>query len=325
MKQLVGKYKTNFFKNKFQFQGNFDFFRFSTLIIPEINNGKLNRNYFNLLTAANELKSQNKVFLYSDKVSDELINSLEGSVENVFYSEDDSLKNPTAETLSKLIFNLQAKEKFTSIIAPSNMFGRNLIPRLAGLMNLEPLSDISKILSNNQFKRFIYAGNALSTIENTQNMNLMTIRLTSFEQTTPSSAKQVTKTKLEVSKTNSSKFIENIESKSDKPDLATAKVVISGGRALKSKENFKLLDDLATCFKGAAIGASRAAVDAGYVNNDLQVGQTGKTVAPNLYIAIGISGAIQHVAGIKDSKYIVAINSDPESPIFSVSFINLDG
>lgn len=325
MKQLVGKYKTNFFKNKFQAQGNFDIFRFSTLIIPEINNGKLNRNYFNLLTAANELKSQNKVFLYSDKVSDELINSLEGSVENVFYSEDDSLKNPTAETLSKLIFNLQSKEKFTSIIAPSNMFGRNLIPRLAGLMNMEPLSDISKILGNNQFKRFIYAGNALSTIENAQNMNLMTIRLTSFEQTTPSGAKQVTKTKLEVSKTNSSKFIENIESKSDKPDLATAKVVISGGRALKSKENFKLLDDLATCFKGAAIGASRAAVDAGYVNNDLQVGQTGKTVAPNLYIAIGISGAIQHVAGIKDSKYIVAINSDPESPIFSVSFINLDG
>lgn len=314
------------FNNKFRSSQKEFHFNFSTLIIPEINNGKLNRNYFNLLTAANELKSQNKVFLYGDKVTDDLINSLEDSVDTVFYSEDETLKNPTSEALSKLILNLHSKEKFTSIIAPSNMFGRNIIPRVAGLMNIEPLSDICKILDNKQFKRYIYAGNALSTIENTQNINLMTIRLTSFEQTLSSVKKQVTKSKVEFTKSNSSTFVENIETISDKPDLSTAKVVISGGRALKSKENFKLLDDLASCFKGAAIGASRAAVDAGYVNNDLQVGQTGKTVAPNLYIAIGISGAIQHVAGIKDSKYIVAINSDPESPIFSVrNFLFVDG
>lgn len=319
---MISKYfNYNFRCNQKKFH-----FNFSTLIIPEINNGKLNRNYFNLLTAANELKSQNKVFLYADKVTDNLVNSLEDTVDTVYYSEDETLKNPTSEVLSKLILNLYSKEKFTSIIAPSNMFGRNLIPRVAGLMNIEPLSDVCKILENKQFKRYIYAGNALSTIENTQSINLMTIRLTSFEQTLSSVKKQVTKSKVEFIKTNTSTFVENIETVSDKPDLSTAKVVISGGRALKSKENFKLLDDLASCFKGAAIGASRAAVDAGYVNNDLQVGQTGKTVAPNLYIAIGISGAIQHVAGIKDSKYIVAINSDPESPIFSVrNFSFLDG
>ena len=311
---MISKNFNNYFRSN---QKKFHF-NFSTLIIPEINNGKLNRNYFNLLTAANELKSQNKVFLYADKVTDNLVNSLEDTVDTVYYSEDETLKNPTSEVLSKLILNLYSKEKFTSIIAPSNMFGRNLIPRVAGLMNIEPLSDVCKILENKQFKRYIYAGNALSTIENTQSINLMTIRLTSFEQTLSSAKKQVTKSKVEFIKTNTSTFVENIETVSDKPDLSTAKVVISGGRALKSKENFKLLDDLASCFKGAAIGASRAAVDAGYVNNDLQVGQTGKTVAPNLYIAIGISGAIQHVAGIKDSKYIVAINSDPESPIFSV-------
>ena len=173
------------------------------------------------------------------------------------------------------------------------------------------------------FQRYFYAGNALSRVESSQKPNIMTIRLTSFDKVNESknSAEILNVTneiQVDFSTLRQSKFVENIESKSEKVDLGAAKVVISGGRALKSKENFAILDELSALFDGCAIGASRAAVDAGYVPNDLQVGQTGKTVAPDLYFAIGISGAIQHVAGMKDSKVIVAINSDGDSPIFNV-------
>ena len=173
------------------------------------------------------------------------------------------------------------------------------------------------------FQRYFYAGNALSRVESSQKPNIMTIRLTSFDKVNESknSAEILNVTneiQVDFSTLRQSKFVENIESKSEKVDLGAAKVVISGGRAVKSKENFAILDELSALFDGCAIGASRAAVDAGYVPNDLQVGQTGKTVAPDLYFAIGISGAIQHVAGMKDSKVIVAINSDGDSPIFNV-------
>lgn len=180
-----------------------------------------------------------------------------------------------------------------------------------------------KIESKDTFLRYFYAGNALSKVKSTQKPNILTIRLTAFEKTPEEQNKAevidlTNEINIDFSKIRTSKFIESLSAKSDKVELASAKVVISGGRALKNKENFKLLDDLASCFDHAAIGASRAAVDAGYVANELQIGQTGKVVAPELYIAIGISGAIQHIAGIKDSKVIVAINNDADSAIFNV-------
>ncbi len=224
---------------------------------------------------------------------------------------------------------IQKKYNYDNILAPSNNFGKNFLPRVGGLLDVQPISDISKIESNKIFHRYFYAGNAVSRVESTQKPNIMTIRLTTFDkqesENNNANIKDISSDiEVDFNSTRKSKFVENIESKSEKAELGSARVVISGGRALKSKENFKILEDLSTCFDNCAIGASRAAVDAGYCSNDLQVGQTGKTVAPDLYIAIGISGAIQHVAGMKDSKNIVAINSDPDSPIFNVNFLYID-
>jgi len=298
---------------------------FSTLIVPDINSqtGKIASSFNILQTAANDLKSPKKVLLFGDKVDEEKLKAASlDNVEEIFVAEHSKLKNPTSEALSLLVSNLQKANNFKNIITPSNNFGKNFLPRVGGILNLEPITEVSKILSENKFQRFIYAGNALSTIESSQENNLISIRLTSFESVVNASPCTPKVTKVDCNDLDgiiSSEFVEDIVSKSDKPELGSAKVVISGGRALKSAENFKLLDDLAECFKGAAIGASRAAVDAGFCANDLQVGQTGKTVAPDLYIAIGISGAIQHIAGMKDSKVIVAINTDAEAPIFNVS------
>lgn len=301
---------------------------FSTLIIPDIQNGsKLHlSNYRTLLKAAEQLSTPTKVLLYGNKVNDETIKEASSQVDEIFVVEDDKLLNPTSEYLSHIVGKLYEKEKFDNIIASSNNFGKNLIPRIGGLLNVEPISDVSKIISKNTFQRFLYAGNALSTIENTQKLNLISIRLTSFDKNELTHKEtKVTKFNQSFDNVRSSTFVKDIVASSDKPELGSASVVISGGRALKSAENFKLLEELATCFKGAAIGASRAAVDAGYCGNDLQIGQTGKTVAPDLYVAIGISGAIQHIAGMKDSKTIVAINTDPEAPIFSYATYGLVG
>lgn len=294
---------------------------FSTLIVPEIGvNGKLHVNYQTLLKAGSQLSSPLKVVLYGSKVEEEHIKAASQFVDEVLVVEKDNFDNPTSEEISDVIKHLHRSYNFSNIIASSNNFGKSIIPRVAGQLGLEPIAEVSKILGNNTFERNIYAGNAVATVKNSQSVNLMTIRLTSFDKqelNNPTSPKITKVSGINFSR--SAVHIENIVSKSDKPELGSAAVVISGGRALKSGDNFKLLDELATCFKGAAIGASRAAVDAGYCANDLQVGQTGKTVAPNLYIAIGISGAIQHIAGMKDSKVIVAINTDPEAPIFNVS------
>lgn len=311
------------FNKNFSFQ-NKHFF--STLIVPDINNetGKVNSSYSILLKAAEDLKSKNSVLLYGDKVSEDLIKSVSYYVENVYVAEHSKLKNPTSEYLSTLVAQIQKENNFAHIITPSSNFGRNFLPRVGGLLNIEPIADVNKIISSTSFQRYIYAGNALSTVESSQKSNLISIRLTSFEGKELKDASSPKVNKVDTSSLDgikSAEFVENMITKSDKPELGSAKVVISGGRALKSGENFKMLDDLASCFKGAAIGASRAAVDAGFVGNDLQVGQTGKTVAPELYVAIGISGAIQHIAGMKDSKCIVAINTDADAPIFNVSFI----
>jgi len=220
-----------------------------------------------------------------------------------------------------VISHLHRQYNYESIIGPSNNYGKNILPRVGGLLDVQPISDVVKIESKTKFSRLFYAGNAICTIETSQKPNIMTIRLTSFDKTLEAENQaEVVKlvSQIDFSAIKSTSFKENIVSKTDKVELTSAKVVISGGRSLKSAENFKMLDELATCFDSAAIGASRAAVDAGYVPNDLQIGQTGKVVAPEIYFAIGISGAIQHVAGMKDSKVIVAVNSDGDCPIFQV-------
>ncbi len=257
-------------------------------------------------------------------MSEETINSSKRlkDIKKIIVFEDPALKNPSSEYISSVISHLQKQYNYESIIGPSNNYGKNILPRVGGLLDVQPISDVVKIESKTRFSRLFYAGNAVCTIETSQKPNIMTIRLTSFDKTleTENQAEVVKlDAKIDFSAIKSTSFKENIVSKTDKVELTSAKVVISGGRSLKSAENFKMLDELATCFDSAAIGASRAAVDAGYVPNDLQIGQTGKVVAPEIYFAIGISGAIQHVAGMKDSKVIVAINSDGDSPIFQVN------
>lgn len=314
--------------------------KFSTLIVPEIVGSKrLHSSVFNLITASNQLDKDVNILLYgSEKISDELINqakTLKG-VNKIYTFSNKNLNfdEPSAEHLSSLVSSIHKISPFSYILASSNNFGKNFLPRVGGMLDVQPLSEVAKIEEGNIFSRYFYAGNALCKLESPQKTNIMTIRLTSFDQTTEKNSNSnpevvdVTSNSdinNSLQSVRSSKFVENLVSKSDKTELTQAKVVIAGGRALKSKENFKLLEDLASCFSNSALGASRAAVDAGYVPNDWQVGQTGKTVAPEIYFAIGISGAIQHVAGMKDSKVIVSINSDPDSPIFNISTYGLVG
>jgi len=327
------------FQNKLNFKINQNF---STLIVPQILNKKLHPSVTHLISAASQLDKDVHVLLYSsDSIEEETIKSakeLKHVKKVLTYTNNKvNFEEPTAEHLSSLVTSIHNfYHKYDYIITPSNNFGKNFLPRVGGYLDIQPVSDVAKIDENtrNVFYRYFYAGNALTKLESNQKPNLLSIRLTSFEKsegknenTDVSVEKLDNRNEIEVAllSTNSAKFIENVSAKSDKVELTQAKVVVSGGRALKSAENFKYVEELANCFENSAIGASRAAVDAGYVPNDLQVGQTGKVVAPDLYFAIGISGAIQHVAGMKDSKVIVAINSDPDSPIFNIATYGLVG
>jgi electron transfer flavoprotein alpha subunit len=326
--------KSRFFVKSFK--------NFSTLIVPQIVNKKLHPSVTHLTTAASQLDKDVHVLLYSsDSLEEETIKSakeLKHVKKVLTYTNNKvNFEEPTAEYLSSLVTSIHNfVHKYDYIITPSNNFGKNFLPRIGGNLDIQPVSDVAKIDENtkNVFYRYFYAGNALTKLESNQKPNLLSIRLTSFEKSEGKNENtDVSVEKLDNRKeieeallnTNSAKFVENVSAKSDKVELTQAKVVVSGGRALKSAENFKYVEELANCFENSAIGASRAAVDAGYVPNDLQVGQTGKVVAPDLYFAIGISGAIQHVAGMKDSKVIVAINSDADSPIFNIATYGLVG
>lgn len=254
------------------------------------------------------------------------------SISQVLVADSDTFKNPLAEPWAKLVHLVQQRGGYSHIIAASNSFGKNVMPRAAALLDVSPVTDVTGISDSHTFIRPIYAGNALCTVRYTgASPCILTIRSTSF----PVSQKPVDSKsdKASISQVDLSTFDEDLDksryisqtSRDDEgPDLGNARIVVTGGRALKSAENFKLIENLAKKL-GAAVGATRAAVDAGFVANDLQVGQTGKIVAPELYMAFGVSGAIQHIAGMRDSKVIVAVNNDADAPIFQVADYGLVG
>jgi len=232
------------------------------------------------------------------------------------------LADGLAESLAAQVVALAGS--YSHILAPATAFGKNVTPRVAALLDVAQISDVTAIDSADTFQRPIYAGNAIATVHSADAIKVMTVRTTAFDAASATGGSAAVESVAAVADPGKSSFVGREVAKSERPELAGAKIVVSGGRGMGSAENFKVLDPLADKL-GAAMGASRAAVDAGYAPNDWQVGQTGKIVAPQLYVAVGISGAIQHLAGMKDSKVIVAINKDAEAPIFGVADYGLVG
>uniref|UniRef100_A0A8C4TE70 Electron transfer flavoprotein subunit alpha n=1 Tax=Erpetoichthys calabaricus TaxID=27687 RepID=A0A8C4TE70_ERPCA len=290
----------------------------STLVVAEHNNEKLTPITLNAITAAKRLGGE--VFCLVAGTNCSKVSQLckVQGVQKVLVAQHDAYKGFLPEELTPLLLASQKQFNFTHICAGASAFGKSILPRLAAKLDVAPVSDVTEIKSPDTFVRPIYAGNALCTVKCKSKVKVFTVRGTSFEASPTNGGSASIETVTTDSTVGLSEWLEQNLTKSDRPELTSAKVVVSGGRGLKSGENFKLLYDLADQLQ-AAVGASRAAVDAGFVPNDMQVGQTGKIVAPELYIAVGISGAIQHLAGMKDSKTIVAINKDPEAPIFQVA------
>lgn len=291
----------------------------STLVIAEHNNATLTPITQNSITAAKKIGNEVTVLVAGTKCSDvaSSVAQLDG-VKRVLVAENEAFNGFLPETLTPLILAAQKQFNFSHIIAGASAQGKSLLPRLAAKLDVSPISEVIAIKDKDTFVRTIYAGNAIMTLKSLDSVKVLTIRGTNFEATGSGGSGAVENAPAGDFKTDLCAFVGQELAKSDRPELTAAKCIVSGGRGLKSGDNFKILYDLADKL-GGAVGASRAAVDAGYVSNDLQIGQTGKIVAPDLYIAVGISGAIQHLAGMKDSKTIVAINKDPEAPIFQVA------
>ena len=295
----------------------------SVLVLAEHDNKELKPSTLSAITAASKIHENIEIIVIGSEC-DEVINKLKNVnlIKKIIVVDDPKYINPIAELISPIITSLA--DGYTHVMAPASTFGKNIMPRVAVLLDVAQVSDIIKVEAPDIFIRPIYAGNALATVQSTDEKKIITIRPTSFDvASTEGGTAEVEKLEYN-SEISSTEFINRQENKSNRPELGTARVVISGGRGMGSADNFTLLNDIADKLN-AAVGASRAAVDAGYISNDSQVGQTGKVVVPDLYIAVGISGAIQHLAGMKESKIIVAINKDEEAPIFNVADYGLQG
>ena len=294
----------------------------AVLLIAEHNNKELRPFTLNAATAASQIDSDVHAVIIGQNTAEATKQLSElPVVKKVLSVEAAHYENFTAENFTPVIVKLA--ENYSHVVCSANTFGKNLMPRIAAHLDTSQVSDIIKVISPDTFLRPIYAGNAFATIKSNDTKKCVTIRPTSFDPCESTGGSALIEKVDAAEEYSNTKFIKREEIKSDRPELGTARIVVSGGRGMQSGDNFKLITEVADKL-GAAIGASRAAVDAGYISNDHQVGQTGKVVVPDLYIAIGISGAIQHLAGMKESKIIVAINKDGEAPIFSVADYGLE-
>jgi len=289
----------------------------SILVIAEHDNSTLKGATLNTITAATGLNGDISLLVAGSDISSvvEEAQTVSG-ISKVLSCDNELYKNFLAEDLSKLVLSIA--DSYSYILAPATTFGKNLLPRVSATLDVQQISDIISIESDDTFKRPIYAGSCIATVKSNDEKKLITVRSTAFDAAPMDNSEVLVETVDSVEASNVSEFVSEEIAKSDRPELTAANIVVSGGRGMQSGDNFHLLDSIADKL-GAAVGASRAAVDAGFVPNDYQVGQTGKIVAPDLYIAVGISGAIQHLAGMKDSKVIVAINKDEDAPIFQVA------
>ena len=294
------------------------------LVYAEHDNKELKKATLNTVTAASKIGGDIVVLvagLGCEAVAEQAAKV--AGVSKVLCASNAAFEHQLAENVAKLVVSLAGD--YSHIIAPATTTGKNFLPRVAALLDVNMLTDVTAVIDAETFERPIYAGNAIATVKDTESKKVITVRTTAFDAAPAEGGAASIEQVSAGEDAGKSKFVGEELAKSDRPELTAAEIVVSGGRALASGENFtKYIEPLADKL-GAAMGASRAAVDAGYVPNDLQVGQTGKIVAPNLYIAAGISGAIQHLAGMKDSKVIVAINNDPEAPISQVADYFLEG
>jgi electron transfer flavoprotein alpha subunit len=297
----------------------------STLIIAEADAQGLRPAIFNVVTAARKLGAVIDILIMSSDAGPAAKAAASiPEVANVLRASAPQFAQPTAEDLAAQALALIGDKHYTHVLAAANGFGKNAMPRIAAKLDVAQVSDITGVESTDTFVRPIYAGNAFATVKSNDPVKVVTVRPTAFDAAPTSGGNAAILDVTAVPPFGKSRVVAQELTKLERPELTSARVVISGGRGLGSGENFRMLEPLADKLH-AALGASRAAVDAGYVPNDYQVGQTGKIVAPDLYIAVGISGAIQHLAGMKDSKVIVAINKDPDAPIFQIADYGLVG
>jgi len=290
----------------------------TVLVIAEYQQQQIQASTLNVVSAALQIDQDVHILLMGHDLSGaaNAAAAISG-VSKVLVADDVIFANQLAENLTSQVLSIA--KNYTHLLVAASANGKNIMPRIAALLDVAQISEITKVISADTFERPIYAGNALATIQSMDPIKAITVRSTGFEPALAAGGQASIESMSAVSDVGVSQFISRETTKSDRPELTAAKIIVSGGRGLGSAEHYHTVMEPLADSLGAALGASRAAVDAGYVPNDYQVGQTGKIVAPQLYVAVGISGAIQHLAGMKESKVIVAINKDPEAPIFGVA------